>query len=640
MATSASTSPVQRFDGFEVDPRARELRRKGIRIRIQDQPLEVLLLLLEHRGEVVTREELKQRLWPAGTYVDAEDGLNTAIRKLREHLGDSAERPVYIETIPRRGYRFIANSKEQASATPDLAIDGTVAAATLVPTTVEATREMAKVRRPWQVIAIAGLGLFAIVAVTTWVLRYRKVVTPSARPAISSIAVLPLENLSGDPAQNYFADGITEELIGRLSMIRGLRVISRTSSKQFRNSHLTAPEIARALNVDALVEGSVIRQGDRVRVHAQLIRAATDEHFWSENYDREMQDALTLESEAAQAIAQRVEVTVTGEERARLGTTRSVAPEVYENYLKGLRLVTDRKADLEESVGFFREAIRRDPSFAPAYVGLAQAYVELGTNFVGVPAAETRPKVIENARMALELDPHLAEAHVQLANVYRKLWRWDESEAEDKRALELAPNSADALGEYAEWLLCHGRFDEALVLVRHAREVDPVGTQSDHVGWILFQARKYDEALREMRSAVSLEPEHAYIRFQLSFVLIAMNHPDEAIPHMEKALALTDRSPGSIELLATAYAKAGRRSDALRLLDELKHRRKTGYVPAGSFVFGTLALGDREQALLWLTRACDEKSNLVQYLKVHPLFDPIRDDPRFAQLLRRVGLDR
>lgn len=639
MATSASTSPVQRFDGFEVDPRARELRRKGIRIRIQDQPLEVLLLLLEHRGEVVTREELKQRLWPAGTYVDAEDGLNTAIRKLREHLGDSAERPVYIETIPRRGYRFIANSKEQASATPDQADTGAAAAAPPVLTTIEAGREVAKVRRPWRAIALTGL--LALIAVTSWIaVRHRKVAAPPARPAIASIAVLPLENLSGDRAQEYFADGITEELIGRLSMIRGLRVISRTSSMQFRSSHLTAPEIARALNVDALVEGSVIREGNRVRVHAQLIRAATDEHFWSENYDREMQDALTLESEVAQAIAQKVEVTVTGEERARLVAARPVAPEVYESYLKGIRLMTDKKADLEHSIGYFQEAIRRDPSFAPAYVGLAQAYEELGTNFVGVPAAETRPRMIENARKALELDPHLVQAHVQLANVYRKLWRWDESEAEDKRALELAPNSADALGEYAEWLVCHGRFDEALVLARKAREVDPLDAQADHVGWILFQARRYDEALREMRSAVSLEPEHAYIRFQLSFVLIAMNHSDEAIPHMEKALALTNRSPGSIELLATAYAKAGRRSDALRLLEELKLRRKTGYVPAGSFVFGTLALGDREQALSWLTRACDEKSNLVQYLKVHPLFDPIRDDPRFTELIRRVGLDQ
>jgi TolB-like protein/DNA-binding winged helix-turn-helix (wHTH) protein/Flp pilus assembly protein TadD len=637
MDSSAQVYPLQRFAGFEVDVRARELRRKGTRIRVQDQPLEVLLLLLARNGEVVTREELKRRLWPAGTFVDADDGLNTAVRKLREVLGDSADRPLYIETIPRRGYRFIGTMENEAVPVP--VPSGPERAAASTAREPEIRGPEIRGRRTWWPWAVAAFALAAVLAISTWVVIRSRRVAPQKEAAISSLAVLPLQNLSGDPSQEYFADGMTEALIGRLSMIRGLRVISRTSAMQFKNTRLSAPEIARALKVDALVEGSVIRKGDRVRVHAQLIRAATDDHFWSETYDREMQDALSLESDVAQSIAQRVEVTLSGEEHARFAAARTVEPEVYESYLKGRRLSASiNKADLEESIKYFDAAIQKDATFAPAYVGLAETYGALGTVFIGMPAAETRPKTINAAQKALELDPSLADAHALLADMYQQQWHWSVAEAEYDRALSLSPNHAGAQKNYAGWLLCHGRFDEALQAARRARELDPLGQSGIAIGFILFNARRYDEAIRELRSVIAVQPDLALGYWYLGFALLGKGQTEEAITVLEKTASMTNRNPGSLSILATAYARGGHRNEARRVMNELEHLRGTGYVPAGAFVFPVLELGDREEAFLWLERCAQEQSNLMQFVKVHPFFDSMRGDPRFDAMIRRVGL--
>jgi tetratricopeptide (TPR) repeat protein len=408
---------------------------------------------------------------------------------------------------------------------------------------------------------------------------------------------------------------------------------------QFKDTQLSVPEIARALRVDAIVEGSVIREGGRIRVHAQLIRGSTDDHFWSEAYDREFRDVLTLQSDVSQSIARRVEVTVTGEEDARLTAARSVSPEVYESYLKGRFARNNSRAEIEQSITYFEEAIRKDSTFAPAYVGLADAYGRLGMIFVGAPSSEVRPKVISAARKALELDPELAEAHVLLADVYQERWQWSDAGAEYKRALELKPNDAAAQLGLASWLLSQGRLEEALARSRRARELDPLGSTGTSIGWILFHARRYDEAIRELRSVLAVHPDDATAHWFLGFALIAKGQPNEAIPELEKTAAIMHRSPGSIELLATAYARAGHRTEALRLLGELKRRWQTSYVPAGAFINPNLALGDYDQAFVWFERAYQEQSNILQFLKVHPFFDPVRDDPRFADLLRRVGLD-
>jgi TolB-like protein/Tfp pilus assembly protein PilF len=491
--------------------------------------------------------------------------------------------------------------------------------------------------RGW--IALAGIAVLGLLAAFYLISRDRS--GSPVQPKIGSLAVLPLKNLSADPTQEYLGDGMTDALIDRLARMHNVRVISRTSVMQFKNPRISVPEIARLLHVDALVEGSVMRQGNRIRVTAQLIRGATDEHFWSETYDRELRDVFAVQSELAQAIAEKIQVTVTGAEHARLTAARPVAPEVYENYLKG-RFAYDQKrgrSGMEESVAYFEQAIKTDPTFAPAYVGLAAASSWLGTVFIGAPPQDTRPKVIIAARKALELDPDIAEAHVLVANVLQQQWHWADAEAEYRRALEVSPNDADAHAGLALWLLCRGRTDEALAWAQRGRELDPLAVSGESIAWILFQSHRYDQAIRELRSVLAVRPEDSYALLTLGFTLVANNQPGDGIPVLEKAIAVTHGSPASTGVLIRAYAHAGRRPDALRLLAELHQRQKVGYVPSGAFVNAYLGLGETDQAFAWLERAFQEQSNILQFLKVHPYFDPIRSDPRFADLLRRTGLD-
>lgn len=488
--------------------------------------------------------------------------------------------------------------------------------------------------RLWLALAVV---VCICLTVATWLL-FRHRTNASGEPRIHSLAVLPLRNLSGDPAQEYLADGITEAVIGRLANIHDLHVISHTSVLRFRNPQLSIPEIARELGADAIVEGSVIKDGDHIRVTVQLIRGATDTHFWSETYDREMRDALALESELAQSIAEKVEVTVTGEEHQRLTAARPVAPEVYESYLKGRFLLGQGdRAQLEQCIPYFEDALNRDATFAPAYLGLAEAYTMLGTVSAGDSPQITRPKVISFARKALAIDPGLVEAHVVLANVLQEQWHWTEAEAEYRRALALNPDSAEAYQWLALWLVCQGRTDEAVASIHRARALDPVGVSGGSVAWILFQAHRYDEAIREESSALALQPDNVGNLTGLGFALIANNRPVDAIPGLERAVALSG-SPAATGILIRAYAHAGRRRDAIRLLAELKRRKAAGYIPAGAFVNAYLGLDDKEQAFYWLEQAYQEQSNILQFLKTHPYFDPIRSDPRFADLVRRVGL--
>ena len=639
MPDAKHASSVHRFAAFEINLHSGELRKSGMRLRLSGQPFQVLAVLVERPGELVTREELRSKLWLADTFVDFDHGLNNAVARIREVLDDSSDAPRYVETIPRRGYRFIAPlTDSRPTAVP--------ASAKLGPAS-EITRRQASapsvlptekrlIRRRVLLGGVAVLALFTIILA----LYRSSAAKRTTHPAINSLAVLPLKNLSGDPGQEYLADGMTEALIGYLSRIHDLRVISRTSAMHFKDSSLAVPEIARTLRVDAIVEGSVIREGSRIRVHAQLIRAATDEHFWSETYDRELREVLALQSDVAQSIARKVEVTVTGKEHERLTAARPVSPEVYESYLKGRFAKSNNRAEIEESIAYFEEAIRKDRTFAPAYVGLADAYDSLGLVFIGVPPGEVRPKVIGAARKALELDPELAEAHVRLADVYQKTWRWSDAEAEYKRALELKPNDPSAHLGFASWLLCRGRTEEALRWAQRARELDPLGAIGSGTGGILFYARRYDEAMHELRSALAVRPDDAMALWYLGFVLTAKGQPEEAIPVLERAVSISDRSPGVIGVLVRAYAHAGRRPDALRLLAELKRRRQAGYIPAAAFVNGYLGLGENDEAFAWLERAYQEQSNILQFLKVHPYFDPLRDDSRFKDLLRHVGLEQ
>lgn len=647
MALPGSSQRYVRFGVFEVDLLSGELRKSGVKLKLGGQPFQILSILLEKPGELVTREEFQKRLWP-DTFVDVDHNLNTAINKIREALCDSSESPRFVETMPRRGYRFVgtvekrfpavaaadntANAHKLRTRSRGLLALGRAVDRTDQPELV-AQKSLALARRLTLILGgTAVLSLFAF-----GMLTYRGTGL-AKRPAIKSLAVLPLKNLSGDPSQEYIADGMTEALIGRLSGIRDLRVISRTSVMSLKDTKLSATDIAKMLQVDALVEGSVIRDGSRIRIYAQLIRGATDEHFWSETYDREMPDVLALESDVAQSVARKVEVTVTGEEQARLLAKRQVSPEVYESYLKGQFAASDTRGEIQQGIAYFEEAISKDATFAPAYVGLAVAYERLSGSFVGVPTEEARPKAIQAARKALELDPGLAEAHALLGRILKKQFQWNDAEAEFKQALALNPNNASSHLEYADWLTSHGRLDEALAWAHRARELDPLSDAGESIAWILFQARRYDDSIREMRSALAVHPDHAFAHLELAFPLIAKGQPEDAIPDLEKAAAMTHRGPGALELLATAHARAGHRAEALRLLNELKQGRDAGYVQATSFINPNLALGNYDEALLWFERAYQQREGILQWIKVHPFFDPVRDDQRFKDLQRRVGL--
>lgn len=635
------------FDDFTLDQTRYRLQRGELLLRLEKRPMELLILLLERRGELVTRDEIAAKLWGKDVFLDVDHSINTAVRKVRGVLRDDPEKPRYIETVVGKGYRFAA---------PVVCRNGNFNSATVVESNVQVQISPSPVLEPASATVVAtkssekrfgssgmkvALGAAVVLALLAiaWMFYRGSRAKNTAQPPIKALAVLPLKNLSGDPTQEYLADGMTEELIGRLSGIHDLRVISRTSAMQFKDTTLSVPEIAKVLNVDAVVEGSVIRERNRIRVHAQLIRAATDEHVWAEYYDRELRDVLALESDVAQAIAEKVEVSVTGQERARLVAARPVAPEVYEIYLKALHAPSNTKAEVEQNIAQFEEAIHKDPTFAPAYVGLAGEYEGLGTIFIGGSPAETRPKVISAAQKALELDPTLAEPHILLADIYQRRWQWREAEAEYRRALELKPNDAEAYRGFADWLMCQGRIDEALAWARRGRELDPLGEGGAQIAWILIMGHRYDEAIREVRTTIEVHPNAAHPKFVLAFALIFNGQADVAISVLEKLVSMTNRSPGPLELLAPAYARAGRRTEAYRLIEEMKERRRKGYFPAGAFINSYLALGDYDQAFYWCEEAYKEQSNILQFVKVQPFFDPVRGDPRFKDLLRRVGLN-
>jgi len=636
--TDATQAPsVRRFGSFEINLQSGELRKNGLRLRLSGQPFQVLAVLVQRPGEVVTREELHSKLWPADTFVDFDHGLNNAVARIREVLDDSSDTPRYVETLPRRGYRFVAPLADlrRAAVLPSASESNVSPTGPSQPSVLRTERSFsfARVR---VLSAVAVLALFAV----GLVLYRSSSVGDRRQPAIKSLAVLPLKNLSGDPAQEYLADGMTEELIGRLAGIHDLHVISRTSVMRFKDTQLAVPEIAKTLRVDAIVEGSVIREGGRIRVHAQLIRATTDEHFWSETYDRELRDVLGLQSDVAESIARKVKTTVTGEEHNRLTAARPVSPEVYESYLKGLyvsRNKTSSRAGVEERIGYFQNAITKDPTYAPAYVSLASAYEDLSSVTIGGSPAE-RVKAMRAARKALELDPNLAEAHVVLAGLLTAQWHWGEAETEYRHGLELNPSDAGAYGGLADWLLSQGRLDEAVEQARRARELDPSPGAGRDLGWILFNARRYDEAISEYRSALAVEPDNANTLWRLGFALSLKRQTQEAIAALERAVSESDRAPGNLGVLGAVYGQAGRRDDALQVLAELKKRQKAGYVPAGAFVLAYSGLADSEQTLAWLEQAYKEQSLMMLFLKVHPVFDPLRDDPRFKDLLRRVGL--
>jgi len=631
-----------RFGVFELDLRAGELRKHGLRVRLQEQPTQVLAMLLEHPGEVVTREELQKKLWPADTFVDFDHGLNKAISKIREALSDSAESPRFVETVARRGYRFLAEVKVADSAavgSPELAaLSHAVAEVGDRPDLAGKPAMPKHLLSPlaWKIPAFVLLLLVASFA--AWKLHSWN------RPSlvIRSLAVLPLESLSSDASQDYFADGMTDELISDLGQISALRVISRTSVMVYKHARKPLPQIARELNVDAVVEGTVLRSGDQVRITAQLIEASTDKHLWSQSYQGELRDTLALQSKVARAIADQIRINLNPREQAALKNVKVVNPHAYESFLKGRYFWNKRTADgLKVALAYFIRAIDEDPKYAQAYSGLADTYALLGDwQYAVMTPKKALPKAKAAAIKALELDGALGEAHNSLAFCLDGFdWDFDSAGKEFRRAIELNPGYATAHHWYAWHLSLLGRYDEAIAEMIKAENLDPLSLIINaDLAELLVLAHSYDESIQQSRKAIEMDPNFALAHNQLAQAYLQKHMNDEAVAELQKAVQLSGESPTIIANLARAYAASGKRSEAIMLLSDLKKRSNSTYSHGSEIAVIYAALGDRDQAMNWLEKGYEERFNPGVLLR--PGFDPLRSDPRFQDLVRRIGLPR
>jgi TolB-like protein/DNA-binding winged helix-turn-helix (wHTH) protein/Tfp pilus assembly protein PilF len=608
------------FRKFELDLTSGELHKYGRKVPLPPKAFEVLRALVEHPGEVVTREDLRARLWPADTFVEFEDSLNHAVNKLRRLLGDSAEDPQFIETLPRFGYRFIAPTSGH-----------------------DTSEEPPKPRRRFLVpLLVSALALSAVIAV---LLAYdvgglrRRLMGRPAEPAIRSLAVLPLSNLTGDPQQEYFADGMTDALITDLAKIRGVKVISRTSVMQFKNVQKPLSEIARALGVEGIVEGSVQRSGERVRVTAQLIRAATDTHLWSESYERDTRDVLTLEGEVSQAIAREIKVAVSPEETRTMVRAGPVNPEAYEAYLKGQsHWYQLSREHFDAAFQYFELALQKDPNFALAYVGVSNVWMMRGDAGFMAPN-ETMPKAKVAVSKALALDESLSEAHIALANILEPYDRdWAAAEREFRRGIELNPNSADGHFMYADFLISQKRTNEWNSEIHKTLELDPFNPFFQcFYGWHLVYLQRYDEAIAQFRKVLEIAPDFSSAHMGLWGAYYKKGMPDEALAEARKFFSVLHDHEVE-EALVRGYAEGGY-ARAMHLgADVLAARSQRTHVPAVRIARLYAHAGAKEQALHWLQKACDERESPMTHLGVAWDWDFLRPDPRFQDLMRRVGL--
>jgi TolB-like protein/DNA-binding winged helix-turn-helix (wHTH) protein/Flp pilus assembly protein TadD len=637
-----ASAPVRlRFGVFEVDLRAGELRKHGVRLRVQEQPFQVLAMLLERPGQTVTREELRNRLWTAETFVDFDHGVNKAVNRIRDLLGDSATSPRFVETVPRRGYRFIAEVAvvEGAQiARPDARTGDLVPVEDAPVAPVSARPSPGRLRR-WYPRTISGVALaLASIVIVVWAVQSR---VPRPAP-IRSLAVLPLENLSGDTSQEYFADGMTDELIATLGQISALRVISRTSVMPYKRARKPLSQIARELNVDAVIEGTVLRSGGQVRITAQLIEARGDTHVWSETYDGDLRDTLTLQNNVARAIAEHIRVTLNPQEQATLKQAKVVDPQAYEAYLKGRYFWNKRTGDdLQKAVEYFRLAIERDPNYAQAYSGLADTYALLGDWEYGVLAPrEALPQAKAAAVKALQLDNTLGEAHTSLAFCL-DVFDWDLASAdrEFRRAIELNPGYATAHHWYAWHLSLLGRNDDAIAEMKKALNLDPVSLIINaDLAELLLIAHFTDESIQQSRKTIEMDAHFPLAHDQLAVAYLQRNRIDEAVSELQRAVQLSTGSPTCTANLARAFAVSGRRTEAIQLLGDLKKRSRVSYSNASEIAVVYAALGDNDQAMTWLEKGYEERFNPSVLLR--PGFDPLRADARFQDLERRVGLSR
>jgi TolB-like protein/DNA-binding winged helix-turn-helix (wHTH) protein len=623
------------FGAFEIDLTAGELRKHGIRVRLQDQPFRILQALIERPGALVSREELQKQIWPADTFVDFDHGINNAIKRLREALSDSAEDPRYIETVPRRGYRFIAELS--------------VANGRNVPASFEPQEEDRRAGSPersrrWIKLFV---GVATLIALGVVAFALRGLLRGSSGAArIQSLAVLPLANLSGDSSQDYFVDGMTDALTTELSQISSLKVISRTSALRYRRTEKSLPRIARELNVDAVVEGTVQRSADRIRITAQLIQGATDKHLWAQTYDRKIEDALSVQGEIARSIAGEIRAQITPEEKARMARSYPINMKAVEAYLQGTYhyekakemtahrgIAEKQKAELDQAMAFFQQAVTDDPSYARAYMGMGE--------ILGVPAYFPYPPTSmaeparEALRKALVIDPNLAEAYVDLGRIDYRGWKWPALEYEAKRAIEINPNLASAHNLYAAYLLSTGRLDEAMQEGERTQELDP---GSDRVAWVFYCQRKFDRFVEFKRTDTARNAHGPMAHFDLGFGYERSHMQEEAVKEWEVAMT----GFGFDELtegLRRGFSSGGFKGAMTEWARGLETLAEQGEIVEPGLVAYIYSIqGQKDRAFAWLEKSMEMHSSAPPAFKVDPTYDELRSDPRYSELIRRVGL--
>jgi TolB-like protein/DNA-binding winged helix-turn-helix (wHTH) protein/Tfp pilus assembly protein PilF len=620
------------FGPFRFDPEERLLLQDGKPVPLGPKVTQTLLLLIQNAGHLVDKDNLMKRVWP-DAFVE-EGSLNKNIFILRRALGHRDGGLEYIETVPKRGYRFVATVNQE--------IEEETSSAPQTPTVAGETALAMPMRSLRAKEAIAILIVLALAMIAAWQIgsRRRAGRFTSDAAAIHSLAVLPLENLSGDPAQDYFADSMTDELITDLGQIGELRVISRTSAMQYKGSaRKPMPLIARELNVDAVVEGTVVRFDNQIRITAQLIQAPADKHLWAQSYEGNARDVLSLQRQIASAIAEQIRIKLTPQQQTLLKTTRIVNPGAYEDYLRGHYVVQTGAIDgYERSIVYFNEAIAKDTENAPAYAGLAESYIELG-HMVRMPPAQAFPTARKAALRALELDDSLAEAHLAFANV-KFLYDWDfpAAEQEFRRALELNPNSLNARADYADYLIAMGRSDESISERRRNLEIDPLARRPV---WALatgyYWARRYDEAIVQSRHGIEMDPKHWSGHLDLGLALEQKRQFPEAISELQKAIEVSNDKIW-VSFIAHDMALSGDRVGAEKILADLQQRSKRTYVSPWVIAMIYPDLGDKDKAFVWLNKCYERREHDLVFSKVWPMFDSLRSDPRYIDLMRRVGL--
>lgn len=617
-------------DRLHLDLKRYELRRGGAVLKLEKIPMELLIFLVEHKDRLVSRDEIIEKIWGKGVFLDTEQGINTAVRKIRLALREDPEQPRYLQTVVGKGYRFIG----------PITLAADVGSGTHRAPDPPLERRRFPIRTALVVVAVFASLALLVLGMNIFGLRtsFLKRNLP-----IRSIAVLPLENLSGDPAQKYLADGLTDELITHLAKLDSLKVISRTSVMQYKSAHKPLPEIARALNVEGIVEGSVVRSGGKVRVTVQFIRAANDQHLWAEDYERDSGDLIDLQREIARAIAQQIALNLNSEQQAYFAQRTLHDPELNEAYLRGLFFWDKRtEPDLRRAIQNFNLAISRDPGFAPAYAGVANSYNLLW--YLGfIKANDAVPQARSAVEKALALDPQSAEAHVALAYLMHHYdWDWTGAEKEHRRAIELSPGYSLAHQWYAYYLRSCGRFDESLVEYERARELDPLSVLKT-LRVAAGHARKHDDvvALSLIRRAMELNPSDSAAHYSLAELMEREGHASDATREWRTALQL-DGDHQLVDLFDMTLRKSdfptAKRAIGKTLLARMTTTARTGYVSPRTFVELYARIGDKENTLRWLDQAFLEHSSFLVQIREDSLYEDLRSEPRFRAMLLRMRM--